>query len=186
MFLKNMTKPAIVFGGSGSGGGGGGGSSRAPVSSPRPKQRPNTRTVSGFQGPNIDGSAGYSTTFTTKSDGSLDRAVGANTSNGDSIYNAGRTINRQTSAVTAPTTSDNSPQSAPVTAPETTDPRDGVGGGRDGGGSARRKASKTQEDNVSVRRKSLGIENYKRERPARNAGNARRPVPSPMAITKNQ
>ena len=179
MFLKNMTKPAIVFGGSGSGGGGGGGSSRAPRKSPRPKPRPNTRTVGGFQGPNIDGSAGYSMTFTTKSDGSVDRAVGATTSNGDSISNAGKKVTKRSAPVTAPSTDDNTPQSAPVTAPTQSDPRDGVGGGRDGGGSARRKASDAKEDNVSVRRQSLGIENYKREKPARSRAN-------PMAITRNR
>lgn len=51
--------------------------------------------------------------------------------------------------------------SAPVTAPERIDAADGVGGGRDGGGSARRKASKTSEDNVQIKRAAEGVDRYK-------------------------
>ena len=63
--------------------------------------------------------------------------------------------------IAAPTKS-----SSPVTAPETTDPSDGVGGGRDGGGSAKRKASKANEDNLSVKRRAEGVKGYKREKSA--------------------
>jgi hypothetical protein len=67
--------------------------------------------------------------------------------------------------------------SSPVTAPELIDPADGVGGGRDGGGSAKRKASKTQEDNIAIKRSAEGVDGYKRKRPAKSAAN-------PMAIRK--
>ena len=52
---------------------------------------------------------------------------------------------------------------APVTAPETIAPADGVGGGggRDGGASAKRKASKTNEDKLKIKRKSEGVKGYK-------------------------
>ena len=135
----------------------------------------------------MDGSAGYSKTFLKNSDGSLGRQIGANTSNGDQITNGGKTIggrdysNPTSDPVTAPTTDDSTPRTDPVQAPETTDPRDGVGGGRDGGGSARRKASKTQEDNVSVRRKAEGVERYKR----RPAATSRTGGGNRMAIPKN-
>lgn len=65
--------------------------------------------------------------------------------------------------------------SAPVTAPERIDPTDGVGGGRDGGGSARRKASKTSEDNVQVKRAAEGVDKYKKKRTVAAKAN-------PMAI----
>ena len=65
--------------------------------------------------------------------------------------------------------------SAPVTAPETTDPSDGVGGGRDGGGSAKRKASKADEDKLTIKRKSEGVKGYKTKK-AKN----------PMAIKKEK
>lgn len=64
-------------------------------------------------------------------------------------------------APAAPVTTSGSGSSAPVTAPETIDPSDGVGGGRDGGASARRKKSKTSEDKVTVKRKAEGVKNYK-------------------------
>lgn len=50
--------------------------------------------------------------------------------------------------------------SAPVTAPETITPKDGVGGGRDGGAARKSKASKTNEDKIAVKRKSMGISRY--------------------------
>ena len=50
--------------------------------------------------------------------------------------------------------------SAPVTAPETIAPKDGVGGGRDGGKARKSKASKTSEDKIAVKRKSMGISRY--------------------------
>lgn len=64
-------------------------------------------------------------------------------------------------APAAPVSTSGSGSSAPVTAPETIDPADGVGGGRDGGGTARRKQSKTSEDKVTVKRKAEGVKNYK-------------------------
>ena len=50
--------------------------------------------------------------------------------------------------------------SAPVTAPETIAPKDGVGGGRDGVAARKSKASKTNEDKIAVKRKSMGISRY--------------------------
>lgn len=50
--------------------------------------------------------------------------------------------------------------SAPVTAPETIAAKDGVGGGRDGGKARKSKASKTNEDKIAVKRKSMGISRY--------------------------
>ena len=76
--------------------------------------------------------------------------------------------------VAAPTVAPKS-SSSPVTAPETTDPSDGVGGGRDGGGSAKRKASKADEDKLTIKRKSEGVKGYKTKK-AKN----------PMAIKKEK
>lgn len=124
-------------------------------------------------------------TFTRKSDGSLDKPVAAHTSNGDQITNAGKSVTK------APVTAPSAPaeiKSDPVTAPETTPPESGVGGGRDGGGSAKRDASKAQEDNIAVRRQAEGVSGYKSDTPEgvkaaaerrRNRGR------SSMAISKN-
>lgn len=80
-------------------------------------------------------------------------------------------------AVTAPAP-DRAPDTAPVTSPEPTDPRDGVGGGRDGGGSAKRSASKTVEDKITVRRKAEGVDRYKVRKDANGAPQ------NPMAINR--
>ena len=64
--------------------------------------------------------------------------------------------------------------SAPVTAPQTIDPKDGVGGGRDGGKARKSKASKTSEDKIAVKRKSMGISRYQTARS------------NPMAINKRK
>ena len=64
--------------------------------------------------------------------------------------------------------------SAPVTAPQTIDPKDGVGGGRDGGKARKSKASKTNEDKIAVKRKSMGISRYQTARS------------NPMAINKRK
>lgn len=72
--------------------------------------------------------------------------------------------------------------SAPVTAPDRIDPTDGVGGGRDGGGSAKRKASQTQEDNIAIKRAAEGVDGYKRKRVAKNA--TAKAKANPMAIRK--
>jgi hypothetical protein len=50
---------------------------------------------------------------------------------------------------------------APVTAPEKIDPRDGVGGGRDGGKARTSKASTTNEDKIAVERAAQGVNRYK-------------------------
>lgn len=66
--------------------------------------------------------------------------------------------------------------SAPVTAPEMINPQDGVGGGRDGGGSAKRKASSVNEDNIRVKRQAEGVKQYKNIQDAsiKDAGERRR------------
>jgi len=76
----------------------------------------------------------------------------------------------------APITTADNRSTAPVTAPEVIDPSDGVGGGRDGGGSAKRKQSKTSEDKVEVKRKAKGVSAYKTAM-ANKKGNQ-----NPMAI----
>lgn len=76
---------------------------------------------------------------------------------------------------TAPvTTGGGGGSSAPVTAPQTIDPKDGVGGGRDGGKARKSKASKTNEDKIAVKRKSMGISRYQTARS------------NPMAINKRK
>lgn len=74
--------------------------------------------------------------------------------------------------------------SDPVTAPEKISPQDGVGGGRDGGGSAKRKASKVEEDNLKVKRQAQGVDKYKNRQQAsiRKAGEKRRK--NSMKITR--
>jgi hypothetical protein len=75
--------------------------------------------------------------------------------------------------------------SAPVTAPEKISPEDGVGGGRDGGGSAKRKASNVNEDNIVVKRQAQGVDKYKNTQTAsiKQAGERRRK--NSMKITKS-
>jgi len=76
---------------------------------------------------------------------------------------------------TAPvTTGGGGGSSAPVTAPQTIDAKDGVGGGRDGGKARKSKASKTNEDKIAVKRKSMGISRYQTARS------------NPMAINKRK
>lgn len=79
-------------------------------------------------------------------------------------------------ATTAPVTTGGGGggSSAPVTAPQTIDPKDGVGGGRDGGKARKSKASKTNEDKIAVKRKSMGISRYQTARS------------NPMAINKRK
>ena len=74
----------------------------------------------------------------------------------------------------APVTTGDGGSSAPVTAPQTIDPKDGVGGGRDGGKARKSKASKTNEDKIAVKRKSMGISRYQTARS------------NPMAINKRK
>lgn len=59
------------------------------------------------------------------------------------------------------TTNNGGGSTAPVTAPEKIDPRDGVGGGRDGGKARKSTASKTDEDKVAIARKAQGVNRYK-------------------------
>ena len=73
-----------------------------------------------------------------------------------------------------PVTTGDGGSSAPVTAPQTIDPKDGVGGGRDGGKARKSKASKTNEDKIAVKRKSMGISRYQTVRS------------NPMAINKRK
>jgi hypothetical protein len=68
---------------------------------------------------------------------------------------------RSTSTTTT-TTGTGGGSSSPVTAPKTIDPADGVGGGRDGGKARKSKASKTDEDKIAIKRKSLGISRYQK------------------------
>ena len=78
-------------------------------------------------------------------------------------------------STTAPvTTGGGGGSSAPVTAPQTIDAKDGVGGGRDGGKARKSKASKTNEDKIAVKRKSMGISRYQTARS------------NPMAINKRK
>lgn len=74
----------------------------------------------------------------------------------------------------APVTTGGGGSSAPVTAPQTIDPKDGVGGGRDGVKARKSKASKTDEDKIAVKRKSMGISRYQTSRS------------NPMAINKRK
>ena len=66
------------------------------------------------------------------------------------------------STATTTTTDTGGGSSSPVTAPKTIDPKDGVGGGRDGGKARKSKASKTDEDKIAIKRKSLGISRYQK------------------------
>ena len=63
----------------------------------------------------------------------------------------------------------------PVSAPEVTEPEKGVGGGRDGGASAKRKASSADEDKLKIKRKAQGVKGYKRDTNA-----------NPMAIKREK
>ena len=91
------------------------------------------------------------------------------------VYND-KDVMTANSAITAP--SSDSGASKPVAAPERLDETSGVGGGRDGGGSAKRKASKTSEDKVTVDRKAEGVGKYKSAKTAKKN--------NPMAIKKNR
>lgn len=168
-------------------------STLAPKTSPRPVARPTVTNT--YQGPNMDGSAGYKATYSTvtspvDSNGYLksgpDRVT---TMDNKEITNVGKTIGGKdyssTASVTAPAPT-SAPDTSPVTAPETVDPRNGVGGGRDGGGTAKRNASQAQEDNVAVKRQAAGVDSYKSDAPAgvkEAAANRRRR--NSMAISKN-
>ena len=93
------------------------------------------------------------------------------------IQESAKEVATYNDSVTAPTTTKTvggGGSSAPVTAPQTIDPKDGVGGGRDGGKARKSKASKTSEDKIAVKRKSMGISRYQTARS------------NPMAINKRK
>lgn len=87
---------------------------------------------------------------------------------------------------TAPVTGGDSGSSAPVTAPETIDPKDGVGGGRDGGKARKSKASKTSEDKIAVRRKATGVGRYQTGPSGPKARGNSAAQANPMAISKRK
>ena len=74
--------------------------------------------------------------------------------------------------------------SAPVTAPERLDETSGVGGGRDGGASSKRKAGKTQEDKVTVERKAKGVGDYKQRGQMTASAKKSSRKANPMAIAQ--
>ena len=76
--------------------------------------------------------------------------------------------------------------SAPVTAPETIDPKDGVGGGRDGGKARKSKASKTNEDKIAVKRKAAGVGRYQTGPSGPKARGKSAAKANPMAISKRK
>lgn len=98
-------------------------------------------------------------------------------SNADAYDPVGSTPNKTSPVAT--------PSSDPVVAPETIAPQDGVGGGRDGGASAKRNKSKVSEDNLKVSRSAEGVDRYKRKQSMaiKTAGENRRK--NPLAIAKN-
>lgn len=61
---------------------------------------------------------------------------------------------------------------------QTIDPKNGVGGGRDGGKGRKSKSSKTNEDKIAVKRKSAGVSRY------RTAGISKKARANPMTINK--
>ena len=75
--------------------------------------------------------------------------------------------------------------STPVVAPEKINPKDGVGGGRDGGKASRLKASKTAEDKISLRRKAAGTSQY-RTSGGQTAAAAARARTNPMSIRQSR
>ncbi|WOZ55653.1 hypothetical protein CRP118_gp22 [Roseobacter phage CRP-118] len=75
--------------------------------------------------------------------------------------------------------------STPVTAPEKINPKDGVGGGRDGGKASRLKASKTEEDKISLRRKATGTSQY-RTSGGQTAAAATKARTNPMSIRQSR
>lgn len=91
------------------------------------------------------------------------------------------TTSTQTSPVTGPSTS-----SDPVVAPERIEPKDGVGGGRDGGTAKKSKASKTAEDKVAVERKAQGVEAYKVRGDQAAAASSRERRVNKLSIKQNR
>ncbi len=149
-----------------------------PTYAPKPKLRPKSvRSITtSHSGPNLDGSAGYTKTTSHNSQGKVGPTK-IKTSRGDSVTangNAGMKIGNtiyNTSSVNAPKTS--SPVSTPKKAPvnidaDTTSTSAGSAAGSTGGSSGKIKASKAQEENVSVRRKARGTSKYQITKAATN------------------
>ena len=153
-------------------------SPRVPYRSPTPKLRPKSikSLTTSHSGPNVDGSAGYTRTTSSNSKG----AVGSpkiKTSRGDSVtangssgMKIGNTI-YNTSSVNAPKTSSpvSTPKKAPVNiAADTTSTAAGSAAGSSGGSSGKIKASKAQEDNLTVKRKARGTSKYQVTKASKN------------------
>jgi len=93
---------------------------------------------------------------------------------------------RAPTTTTPVTTGGGGGSSAPVTAPETIDPKDGVGGGRDGGKARKSKASKTSEDKIAVKRKATGVGRYQTGPSGPKARGKSAAKANPMAISKRK
>ncbi len=154
-------------------------SRRVPAYSPTPKLRPKSvRSITTkHSGPNLDGSAGYTKTSSYNSKGKVGPTK-IKTSRGDSVTangNSGMKIGNTiyNSGVKAPTNT--SPVPAPRKAPVNIDAdkssetaAGGSAAGSTGGASGKIKASKAQEENVTVRRKARGTAKYQITKAARN------------------
>lgn len=233
MFLKDLIKPRIAFGGSGgsSGGGGGGSSSRsssrgrnrdadmyagsryAPTKNagtskarqvtysddtkgPSRTERPVTGSTTNFNSKTSvtakDLKDGNVTTYRAKN------GVGSVTVAQDTAFkdvpqvDVGGKTNAEvydTTDVATPsntgTVNTGGGSSTPVTAPEKINPKDGVGGGRDGGKASSLKASKTEEDKISLRRKATGTSQY-RTSGGQTAAAATKARTNPMSIRQSR
>ena len=108
------------------------------------------------------------------------------------IQQSAKEVATYNDSVTAPTTTapvTSGGSSAPVTAPEVIDPKDGVGGGRDGGASGKSKAGKADEGKLNIKRKAEGVDQYKNKKTEKGkvgtvAGKAK--VKNPMAIKRGK
>ena len=172
----NSFMPKPTFGSSGSKKSGrsradrkGASASLAPAYSPTPKLRPKTikSETTSHSGPNMDGSAGYTRTTSSNSKGKVGPTK-IKTSNGDSVTANGSSGMRIGNKII------NTPKDPPhvkankgigkTKAPVNVDSDKSSGGsaaGSSGGTSGKIKASKAQEDNLTVKRKSRGTSKYK-------------------------
>jgi hypothetical protein len=154
-------------------------SPRVPTYSPKPRLRPKTvkSLTTSHSGPNVDGSAGYTRTTSYNSKGSVGSPK-IKTSRGDSVtangssgMKIGNTI-YNTSSVNAPKPTPvvrNAPKKAPVNiAADTTSTAAGSAAGSTGGSSGKIKASKAQEDNLTVKRKARGTSKYQVTKASKN------------------
>lgn len=194
MFFNNfMPKPTFGSSGSRKSGGrsradrkGAGASltSFAPKSSPVPRFRPKSvksKTTS-HSGPNMDGSAGYTRTTSSNSSGAVGKPV-IKTSRGDSVTaNGNRGMRIGNTIYNNPANPSNVKKSAlndangvgrrnapvNVAVDKSSDTAAGGSSSGNGGASGKIKASKAQEDNLTVRRKSRGTAKYQLNKSARN------------------